>query len=59
MIPDVCISFVYRFCVLLLAPRAHTAQHGVVEGDADILLVLFWLGGVVELDQSSLLDENV
>lgn len=59
MIPDVCISFVYRFCVLLLATHAHTAQHGVVEGAAGTLMLVIFLGGVMELNLSSLLNENV
>lgn len=59
MIPDVCVSFVYRFCVLLLATHAHTAQHGVVEGAAGTFMLVIFLGGVVELNQSSLLNENV
>jgi len=61
VIPDVYISFVYRFCVLLLAIRAHTIQHGAVEGDAGILMLTLFFPpqGVVELNQSSLLNENV
>lgn len=43
MIPDVWISFVYRFCVLLLATYVHTAQHGVVEGAAGVLLRIIFL----------------